>query len=202
MQQPGVKPLELLIGTRNKGKIKEIETSLCDLPIVLRMLREFSIASEPEERENSYEENAVIKARHYSNETGLLTLADDSGLEVEALGGGPGVVSARYGGDGLNDAQRLELLLENIRGVSNRRARFVCVVAIEGIDSSAVITEDCTGTLAESAAGHNGFGYDPIFVPDGYDQTFAQLPVEVKDRISHRGKALARAREYLRRLVE
>ncbi|MGH9879915.1 MAG: RdgB/HAM1 family non-canonical purine NTP pyrophosphatase [Pyrinomonadaceae bacterium] len=192
------KPFQLLIGTRNQGKIQEIRNALKELPLVLRTLDEFPGLNEPIELDRSYEENAVIKARHYSEQTGFCTLADDSGLEVEALGGAPGVLSARYGGKNISDEDRVNLLLAELNQTDNRRARFICVIAIAGLSSTTVAYGASTGRIAEAPRGKNGFGYDPVFIPDGYGKTFAELTTSVKDRISHRGRALAKAREYLK----
>jgi XTP/dITP diphosphohydrolase len=191
-------PFQVLIGTRNQGKIQEISNTLKDLPLVLRTLDEFPGVTVPVELDRSYEENALIKAKHYSGQTGLCTLADDSGLEVEALGGAPGVLSARYGGKNVSDEDRVNLLLAELSRADNRRARFICVIAIAGLSSATIAYGTSNGSIAKAPKGKNGFGYDPVFIPDGYRETFAELTTNVKDRISHRGRALVKAREYLR----
>ena len=147
-----------------------------------------------------YAENAIAKARFYALSTGLCALADDSGLEVEALGGAPGVFSARYAGEGASDAQRRELLLSELGGNVDRRARFVAAVAIARPDGEILNVSEgiCVGTLTFAPRGEGGFGYDPLFVPDGYDQTFAELSETVKNRISHRARALMQTREFLK----
>ena len=193
--------LQILIGTGNAGKIREIRRALVGLPILLRTLEEFPSLIAPDEDGENYEANARIKAQSYARETGLTTLADDSGLEVEALGGRPGVHSARYGGDGLSDQDRVALLLDELKDQSNRSARFVCAMVLEG-GMRTFVQETVEGTLTKEPQGSGGFGYDPIFIPHGYDQTFGVLPTEVKQRLSHRGKALARIREFLETHIE
>lgn len=187
----------LLIGTFNQGKIKEIGDALTGLRLNLRSAKEFPAITAIEESGSSYRENAVLKAASYFQQTGLMTLADDSGLEVDALGGRPGVFSARYGGNDVSDEQRVTRLLSELDRVEDRRARFICVIAL--VESGAITTfEDCCeGTLSLSPKGHNGFGYDPIFIPRGYANTFGELPASIKDVISHRGKALAQLRKFL-----
>ena len=196
---------ELLIGTHNRGKVREISGLLQGLAVHMRSLAEFPDIQSVIESGRTYEENAGLKAQTYSRATGLWTLADDSGIEVDALGGAPGLWSARFGRDGDSDLLRIELLLEKLAAVpvTNRGARFVCVVVIaDNLGNVAnVSAEFCSGRIAESQRGDGGFGYDPIFIPDGFDQTFAQLPAQTKNRISHRGKALAGARDFLKRLL-
>jgi XTP/dITP diphosphohydrolase len=193
---------KLLIGTGNIGKLREIKTILGDLPYEIVSLADFNDLETPEETGATYNANAILKADSYARQTGLLTLADDSGLEVEALNWGPGVLSARYAGDDASDADRRSLLLSEFAktGSQNRTARFVCFVAIAFPERPSIIslTEGvCTGRVIDVARGAGGFGYDPLFVPDGYDLTFAELPDNVKNRISHRGRAFAEAREFL-----
>lgn len=174
---------------------------LSGLPVRLRNLSEFGPIPPVEETGETFEENASLKATFYGRRTGLLTLADDSGLEVEALGGAPGVRSARYAGAGATDGQRVARLLKELEGKSDaeRGARFVCVLAL--YDPSAVRLRSfrgvCAGRIATSARGAHGFGYDPVFVPEGYDLSFAELPVEIKQTISHRARAFVLARDYL-----
>ena len=161
----------------------------------------------PAETGETYAANAIIKAQFYARATGICALADDSGLEVEALGGAPGVYSARYAGAGACDADRRTLLLSELAQVSElaqasaeqRRARFVCVVAIAAPDGAVLNTSEgtCNGTIIFEPRGSGGFGYDPLFVPDGFDQTFAELSDTVKNRLSHRARALLKTREFL-----
>ena len=193
--------LTLVIGTNNAGKLHEIKSILGDVPHELRSLTEFKSVETPEESGATYSENAIIKARSYAQQTGCLTLADDSGLEVEVLGGAPGVLSARYAGEGASDADRRALLLSEIRktGEQSRAARFVCAVAIADAKGNVIDVSQavCDGRINDAARGSGGFGYDPLFIPEGYEQTFAELDEAVKNKISHRGKALAMTREFL-----
>jgi XTP/dITP diphosphohydrolase len=209
----------LLLGTRNPGKVREIETILGSIPWRLRSLREFEsveVAAEPAE---TYAENAILKAQFYARATGLCALADDSGLEVEALGGAPGVFSARYAGAGASDSDRRKLLLSELAQVPAelrngaelrnaaasrnaaelRNARFVCVVAIAMPDGTVLNVSEgtCNGTITFEPRGEQGFGYDPLFVPDGFNQTFAELPDSIKNQISHRARALFKTKEFL-----
>lgn len=198
-KQPG--SLELLIATGNVGKAAEISAALADLPITFRSLHGFHNVQTVAEDGKRYEENALLKARGYARQTGLCALADDSGLEVEALGGLPGILSARYAGAEASDADRIALLLERMAASpdGSRKARFVCVIAVcdSASETITVAPGVCEGTIVDAPRGHNGFGYDPIFVPEGFNETFAELPSSVKNRISHRGKALSVAHRSL-----
>jgi XTP/dITP diphosphohydrolase len=191
----------LLLGTRNPGKVKEITTILEDSGWTFSSLQEFAAVGPAAEDGVTYAENAIAKARFYAAATGLLALADDSGLEVAALGGAPGVYSARYAGEGASDADRRELLLAELSRVDarDRRARFVASVAIAHPNGEVLNLSEgiCEGTITFEPRGTSGFGYDPLFVPDGYYQTFAELSDEVKNRISHRARALMRLRDSL-----
>lgn len=191
----------LLLGTRNPGKVKEITTILEDSGWTFSSLQEFAAVGPAAEDGVTYAENAIAKARFYAAATGLLALADDSGLEVAALGGAPGVYSARYAGEGASDADRRALLLAELIRVDarDRRARFVASVAIAHPNGEVLNLSEgiCEGTITFEPRGNSGFGYDPLFVPDGYYQTFAELSDEVKNRISHRARALMRLRDSL-----
>jgi len=191
----------LLLGTYNTGKLREIQTILVDIPWRIRSLREFADIGVATENGDTYAANAIAKAQFYARATGLCALADDSGLEVEALGGAPGVFSARYAGAGASDADRRKLLLSELADVPSekRKARFVCVVAIAAPDGSMLNTSEgvCNGMIAFEPRGEGGFGYDPLFVPDGFEQTFAELADSIKNRISHRARALIGMREFL-----
>ena len=193
--------MRLLLGTRNPGKVKEITTILEDSGWTFSSLQEFESVETAAEDGVTYAENAIAKARFYAAATGLLALADDSGLEVAALGGAPGVYSARYAGEGASDADRRELLLAELAKVDtgDRRARFVAAVAISDPNGLVLNLSEgiCEGTITFEPRGNSGFGYDPLFVPDGYDQTFAELSDEVKNLISHRARALMRLRDSL-----
>ena len=190
----------LLLGTRNRGKVKEITSILEDSGWSFSSLSEFEYVESPEEIGETYADNAMLKARFYAAATGQYALADDSGLEVEALAGAPGVLSARYAGENASDADRRELLLSQLAGDNERKARFVSVVAIADPDGTVLNVSEgiCEGTLTLAPRGTGGFGYDPLFIPDGYDQTFAELAPDVKNRISHRGRALIKTASFLR----
>jgi XTP/dITP diphosphohydrolase len=193
--------LELLIGTGNRGKVTEIKRALKDLPLTLRALNDFPTPNQPDESGDSYEANAIIKAQSYAEQTGLWTLADDSGLEVASLNGMPGLRSARFGGEGLSDADRTNLLLSKLLQVDDgaRSARFICAMAIAKPTGEVINVSHgaCPGSIAKASAGDQGFGYDPVFIPAGYHMTFAELRPSSKSSISHRGQALALIREFL-----
>ncbi len=181
----------LVIATKNAGKLIEIDTLLKNYPVNLKNLSDFGPIPPVEEDGASFDDNAYKKAAFTARVLGLPALADDSGLVVTALGGAPGIHSARYGGDGLTDAQRCDLLLENLKGKADRRASFSCVISIATPTGAALTYEaGCEGVIAESASGTNGFGYDPIFYYPPLNKTFAQMTPHEKSQISHRGKAL------------
>ncbi len=191
---------KLLIGTGNIGKLREIKSILGDVPYELMSLADFADIETPDENGATYADNAILKAKSYASQTGLPTLADDSGLEVAALNRAPGVLSARYAGDNASDAGRRSLLLSELSKICSqaRTARFVCVVAIATPTQLINVSEGvCDGEIIDAPRGSGGFGYDPLFVPDGHDLTFAELPDGLKNQISHRGRALTKAREFL-----
>lgn len=194
----------LLIATRNPGKLREYEQLLAGLPLSLTYLDKEGITHEVEETGESFSENAIRKAQEYARISGLLTLADDSGLEVDALGGEPGVHSARYAGPGADDADRYRLLLERMQGVpwEGRGARFRCAIAIAEPGGKTYIAEGtCEGIIALAPQGDYGFGYDPVFYLPQDDRTMAQLPPEMKNRISHRARAAQEIRSTLERIL-
>ncbi len=193
---------EILIATRNAGKIKELEELLAAMPFRLRGLDSFSNVFDPEETGVTFAENAVLKAKSYALQTKLLSIADDSGLQVEALNGAPGVFSARYAGENAGDQERIEKLLQELSNNQKRRARFVCVMAVADEKGDVKFIEEgvCSGTIALSARGAHGFGYDPIFIPDGFSKTFGELSSGIKQQISHRGRAVSKIIQQLRRL--
>ena len=199
-------PPSLLIATGNLGKVKEIEALLGGLSVRLLFLKDYPNITMPAETGSSYAENALIKARSYAIQTGLFALADDSGLEVAALNGAPGLRSARFGGGEASDDDRISLLLSELAETQDRerRARFVCVMAIVDPTLRAIKISQglCEGRIAETRAGSGGFGFDPVFVPDSYRMTFAELPIEVKNRISHRAQALRSTRDFLTQLLK
>ena len=195
---------KLLIATHNQGKVREYRALLADLPLEITYLDAEGVAFEAEETGQTFAENAVLKALAYANHTGLLTWADDSGLEVDALGGAPGVLSARYGAPVAgSDVARYRLLLDRLAGVADpgqRSARFRCVVAIAWPGGPVLTAEGaCEGRIALAPLGQHGFGYDPVFLvaDGGYLQTMAELDPARKNQISHRGQAAAAAKAAL-----
>lgn len=194
--------MQILTATKNAGKVRELERLLADLPLRLRSLNEFPDVGEAVESGATFAENAVLKAKFYALQTGLWSLADDSGLEVEALGGAPGIFSARYAGVKAADEENIQKLLSELNKISgdNRRARFVCAMAIcdNGGEIKYTAEESCEGAISLTPSGANGFGYDPIFIPDGFEQTFGELSPLIKQKISHRARASKKIIEYLR----
>lgn len=196
---------KLLIATRNPGKVLEYRQLLRAVPAQLVSLDDLGIADAVEETGDTFRENAWLKAHTYSSLGRALTLSDDSGLEVDALGGAPGVHSARYGGAACaSDAERVNLLLSNLEGVpwEKRTARFRCFIAIchpSGIEVSVV--GSVAGMIQYQPQGDGGFGYDPVFYLPSFARTMAQLPAEAKNRISHRADAARRAVPALQRLA-
>lgn len=185
-------PIILVIATRNKGKKQEIKELLKDFPVVIKNLDDFGPIPHLEEDGDTFDENAYKKASFAARVLGLPALADDSGLIVEALDGAPGIHSARYAGENATDEQRYLKLLDDMKGESNRKAAFECVISIAVPTGPALTYEArCKGLIAKEPAGSNGFGYDPVFFYTPLNKTFAQITREEKNRISHRGKALA-----------
>lgn len=193
--------LQLLAATSNKHKVEEFRKMLNDLNSRVNIVTPDTIPNFPVliEDGNSFEENAEKKAEQASAYADMAAFADDSGLVVEALDGAPGIYSARYAGEGATDAERIAKLLEAMKGKTDRRAKFVCAIAIayRGDDVALFRGEVC-GTIAEAPRGTNGFGYDPVFISEGYDKTFGELPSEVKDSISHRAAAMIKAVKFIR----
>ena len=196
--QPGCR---LLAASKNPKKLAEMLRILTDLPIEVVSLSRFPDLDDVEETGETFAANATLKAEAYARATGLPTMADDSGLEVDALGGAPGVHSARYAGVHGDDAANVAKLLAELAGVpaEKRTARFRCCIAVA--DDRGVLTTlegACEGTIGEEPVGRNGFGYDPVFIPTaGDDRTMAQRSAEEKDAISHRGAALRTFAEWL-----
>ena len=185
-------PTILVIATRNKGKTKEIKALLKDFPVNIKNLDDFGPIPHLDEDGETFDENAYKKASFAARILGLPALADDSGLIVEALDGAPGIHSARYAGENATDEQRYLKLLDDMKGKSNRKAAFECVISIAMPTGPALTYEArCEGLITTEPAGSNGFGYDPVFFYPPYNKTFAQITGEEKNRISHRGKALA-----------
>jgi XTP/dITP diphosphohydrolase len=183
-------PVNLVIATRNKGKTSEIKSLLSGFPVIIRNLDDFGPIPEVKEDGETFDDNAYKKAGFAAKILGFPALADDSGLVVEALDGAPGVHSARYAGENATDEERCLKLLNEMKGKTNRKAAFECVVSI-AVPSGAALTYEarCEGLIAEKLRGANGFGYDPIFLYPPFKKTFAELTQEEKNRISHRGKA-------------
>jgi XTP/dITP diphosphohydrolase len=184
--------VKLLIATHNPGKIKEYQALLTGLPLELTYPAQEGLNIEVVETGESFAENARLKATAYARASGLLTLADDSGLEVDALDGEPGIRSARYAGRGASDEDRYRLLLEKLRGVpwEKRTARFRCVIAVATPQGQIHTAEGaCEGIIAFAPKGEHGFGYDPVFYFQEYGMTMAELPPETKNKISHRARA-------------
>ncbi len=197
--------MKLVIATHNQGKKVEYASLLRGLGLELSTLAELGVQTVIEEDGSTFAENALIKARTYAALTGLPTLADDSGLEVDALGGAPGILTSRYAGEGATDADRYRLLLHNLEGVPDgrRTARFRCAIALAWPDGRTEITEGtCEGSLTREPRGEHGFGYDPVFYVPEFGCTMAELPEETKNRISHRARAAAAAREVLKRVMD
>ena len=206
-----VPDFEILIATYNPGKVREVQQALDSLNLKIRQLNEFPNAPLVDEVGKTYEENAVLKAVSYAKQTGVTALADDSGLEVDALEGKPGLYSARFGGENISDHTRIEKLLAALAEHKTTRlsARFVCCMALAGWHVTEerrraegprllMVTEaTCEGVIAPTPRGINGFGFDAVFVPEGYLRTFAELSADVKAAISHRAKALTAVREFL-----
>jgi XTP/dITP diphosphohydrolase len=174
------------------------------VPFELVTLAEVGIDTEVEEVGRTFEENAIIKAATLADESGLLSLADDSGLEVDALDGEPGTLSARYAGENASDADRVRYLLSKLEGVprEKRQARFRCVIAIANPQGKVELCSgECDGVIALKPRGDKGFGYDPVFYLPELKKTMAELPPEEKNKLSHRGRAAAKARKVLERLA-
>ena len=193
---------KIVAATQNKGKIREIDeiTSKLGFSVISREEAGVPADFDTDETGTTFEENSEMKAEDIMRITGMSAVADDSGLVVDALGGEPGVYSARYAGEDHDDAANRKLVLKRLEGVpeEERTARFVCVVTLVRLDGSKTV---CRGTveghIIEEERGENGFGYDPIFVPEGYDRTFAEMTAEEKNGISHRGNALKALEEKL-----
>jgi XTP/dITP diphosphohydrolase len=192
--------LDLLLASQNPGKLAEMKVLVEGLPFRIVGPRDVGILDAPEETGTTFIENAILKARHYARLSGLLAVADDSGLSVDAMNGEPGLYSSRFGGEGASDADRNRLLLERLKGVpaEGRGARFTSAVAVaEGSEVLFQVVETVEGRIAEAVHGPNGFGYDPLFFYPPFGTTFGEVSHEEKDRVSHRGKAFARLREFL-----
>jgi len=187
---------QIVAATRNEKKLEELRKLLAGQNVEIVGLNSYKNCPPIEEDGTTFEENARKKALAANQYTDLPAFADDSGLEVEALNGAPGIHSARYA-EG-SDADRIAKLLSEMAGQTNRKARFVCVIAI-AFNGEVIETfrGEVNGVIADAPHGNSGFGYDPVFIPDGYDQTFGELSAEIKDTISHRAKAVKAAVEFV-----
>jgi XTP/dITP diphosphohydrolase len=197
-------PTLLLLATTNRGKLREFRDLFADLPLTLTTLNEQGIDRDVEETGATFAENALLKARAYARISGLLALADDSGLEIDALGGAPGVRSARWPSAETPYPERFRLIFDRLKGVpaAQRTARFRCVIALARPDGWQETVEGVVeGVIADAPRGANGFGYDPIFLVPALGRTTAELPPEEKHRISHRGRAARAAHDVLMRLI-
>jgi XTP/dITP diphosphohydrolase len=192
---------ELLVATKNHGKVVEIEELLADTGLAVTSLSNFPDIADVEETGQTFADNALLKANYYYSKTGMLALSDDSGLQVDALGGAPGVYSARYAGPNSTDQDRYKKLLAALADVPPpaRTARFICVIALVGADCQQLFRGSVEGRIIFAPRGEHGFGYDPIFEYPPLSKTFAELSSKEKAAISHRGKALAQARDFLTR---
>ena len=196
---------DMLLASQNPGKLNEMRLLVEGLPLRVVGPKELGLHEAPEETGTTFVENATLKALYYAGRSGLLTVADDSGLSVDALDGGPGLYSSRFGGEGASDADRNRLLLEKLRGVpgEKRGAHFTSAVVVARGDTVLFqAQEEVHGFIAEETRGDGGFGYDPLFFYPPYERTFGQVSRAEKDEVSHRGKAFARLREFLRGVVD
>ncbi|MBZ0301821.1 MAG: RdgB/HAM1 family non-canonical purine NTP pyrophosphatase [Anaerolineae bacterium] len=197
--------MDLLVASSNPGKVREYQTLLAEVPLRLVSLREVGLAEmQVEEDGDTLEANASLKAQAYARASSLPALADDTGLFVDALDGAPGIYPARYGGPSLTMAQRRQKLLHELGNTpdAQRTARFVCVIAVAHHDHLETVRGVCEGRIAQvEDGGREGFGYDAVFIPQGYAIPWSQVPVEEKNRISHRGQAARQIIPVLQRLV-
>jgi len=190
--------MKMLVATTNQGKVRELAAALDGLGFEITDLEAAGLAARPapDESGSTFEENALLKARAWYEASGMLTVADDSGLEVDVLGGRPGLLSARYGD---TDVERIAKLLDEMDGVpsSERSARFVCALALVGENLAEVFTGVCDGRIRHTAHGTSGFGFDPVFTPEGDARTFAEMSAAEKSAVSHRGRAIGKLREFI-----
>lgn len=191
---------QIVLGTKNKNKRRELQSLLKSSRIKVLSLLDFPACRGVKETGKTFEANARLKAKYYAKHTGLLTLADDSGLMVNCLGGKPGVYSARFARPGCTYRDNNRKLLNLLKKVpaAKRKAKFVCVIAVhKGSKCLGVAKGECPGSIAFAARGKNGFGYDPVFIPKGFSKTYAELAPAVKNRTSHRGRALGAAKRII-----
>lgn len=190
---------KIVLATGNKGKLREFRGLLEGVFGNIVSLNDLESPPEVTEDGETFRENALKKARAIAAYSGIPALADDSGLEVEALGGRPGVYSARYAGEGAVDTDNIAKLLSELQGVANRKARFVCFLALVTPDGKEITTEGtCEGAILTEPRGEGGFGYDPVFFLPEYNKTMAEIPAELKNKISHRARACESLAKLLR----
>jgi len=197
--------MELVIATKNRKKEKELAKLLSGLDVKVLSLKDFPDMLEVEEDGKSFRTNAIKKAVATAKYTGKVCIADDSGLEVKILGNRPGIYSSRFAGEGKNDEKNMEKLLRELRGIplSKRNARFRCAVAIaRPNDKVEVVEGKCDGIIALKKSGNSGFGYDPVFIVPEHNKTFAELGPEIKNKISHRARALEKAKKIICGIIE
>jgi XTP/dITP diphosphohydrolase len=188
--------MRLVFATHNKHKAAEVQKMVAE-PFEVITLTDLNILDEIPETGTTIQANSLIKARFVHQKLGYNCFADDTGLEVEILNGEPGVFSARYAGASKNDNNNMDLLLQKLQGSENRKARFVTCICLFWMDEMYVFEGELKGKIIDTKIGTNGFGYDPIFMPDGYDITLAQMDMFTKNQISHRGKAFQKMAEFL-----
>ncbi len=194
--------MKLVFATNNKHKLDEVRKIISHHPIEIVSLAEINCFDDIPETADTLEGNALQKAHYIQEKFGLNCFADDTGLEVEALDNAPGVYSARYAGPEHDSEANMKKLLREMEGKENRKARFRTVIALVWDGMAYTFDGIVSGIITTAKRGENGFGYDPIFVPDGYEQTFAELGNEIKNRISHRAKAVEKLDEFLTRLSD
>jgi len=193
----------IVLATRNKGKTREIRELLKDFPIDIKNLDDFGPIPEVIEDGETFDDNAYKKASFTAKILGHPAMADDSGLCVEALDGAPGVYSARYAGDNASDEDNVKKMLDDLKGKENRDAAFKCVISIAVPTGAALTYEgECNGVLTKEPAGDNGFGYDPLFFYPDFNKTFAQLSIQEKGQVSHRGKALKEIASEIDKIIK
>jgi XTP/dITP diphosphohydrolase len=193
------KPDTIFLASGNEHKIEELKQVLSPLGIDLKSTLDYPDAEEVEEDQPDLQGNALKKARYWFDKTGLPSISDDTGLEVDALDGAPGVYSARYAGDNPTYDDNVNKLLAELEGKSNRAAQFRTVIAFVNGEDEYFFEGICRGKIIDEKRGEKGFGYDPVFVPEGYEKTFAELSSEEKNKISHRGRAVQKFIEFLQK---
>jgi len=195
---------KLLLATKNPAKVREYSQLLRDIPYEIVTLEDMGVEQVVDETGATLDENAALKAKIYASLSNLLTLADDSGLEVDALGGQPGALSARFAGEGAADRERIDYLLVKLTGIpwKERTARFKCLIAIASPEGRVDLCQgECQGVIAFEPRGENGFGYDPVFYLPELEKTMAELSMDEKNKISHRGQAVRKAYRILEQRI-